>query len=93
MCDLGILDGVERLEVEQFNFGTNTCISQCSNDGHVDGVLILRTRGVSGKVSLDSAAVDGEQVGGQSSEHGIVTPANSSMAVMRVTMALYLANC
>lgn len=63
------------------------------NDRHIDGVLIPRTRGVSGKECLDSVAVDGELVGGQSSEHGIVTPANSSMAVMRATMALYLANC
>ena len=65
MCDLGKLDGVEGLGVEQFDSGTSTgCISECLNDRRVDGILILRTGGVSGKEYLDSVAVDGDLVGG-----------------------------
>ena len=92
MCDLGTLN--DGLEVEHFDSGTSAgSISERLNDGGVDGILILRTQGVSSKECLDSVETDGELVGSQNSEHGIVTPANSSMAVMRVTVALYLANC
>jgi hypothetical protein len=95
-------------------------------DVHVDGILVLDSRGVGSKehdfggrvrsVGLEGRLVDGKLVGGKLnaemgvsryrerrrttlltvpvlSEQRMVTPASSSMAVILVTMALYLASC
>ena len=76
--DLGTLvDGVEWLEIEELDARTGAgWVTNGSNDGGIDGVLVLGTRSIGGEendvlsregaICLDGVAIDGQLVGGES---------------------------
>ena len=101
-----LVDGVERLEVEDLDTSVGRgWIWEGIDDTSVDGVLVLGTGSVGsqlddilkgkGAISPDNGTMVSLSMVRVSvlSEHRMVTAVNSSIVVIQVTMALYLTSC
>ena len=102
-----LVDGVERLEVEELDAGARACrVVERTDNAGVDSVLVLRAGSICGEqddvvgwevaVGLDDGLVDRKLVRRERADLvrvQDVTPASSSIVMLRVTIALCLASC